>query len=163
RGEKDAALARARLALQIDPGYEWAWSALRRWAAELDRRSEADSFARELTVTRPGEARSWWKLAETLTRPEDRDERLAAIDRAPARAISHGYRGEGRYRCGDRAGATEDFRRAFEMDPTYGFAGMFLFDLQLGDGELDAAAATLAALKKIDDDAYVRTREVKLA
>jgi hypothetical protein len=49
------------------------------------------------------------------------------------------------------------------MDPSYGFAGMFLFDLQLGDGDLDAAAATLAALKKVDDDAYVRAREVKLA
>lgn len=267
-GEKEAALERVRAALRADPGYEWAWDSLVEWSSGLGRRDVAEGFARELTAARPGEARSWLKLAQTLSRPEDREERLAALDRAlalnpqlqdawdlkavllgsagrwdeaeaacrppawdgpplilrgrlawlkaqrgdvaaavtqmraalaedpdyhwgwtqladwlrdrgtpqeyleagenlvrlgPGRAMSYGYRGEGRHRAGDRAGAKDDFRKAFETDPSYGFAGMFLFDMQLADGELDAAAATLAALKAIDDDAFVRAREARLA
>ncbi len=268
-GDKEAAMDRVHTALRLDPGYEWGWSSLRRWSAELEGRSDAEDFARELTVSRPSEARSWWKLAETLSRTEDREERLVALDRAlalnphlqdahdlkamllaeagrldeaeaacrapewngspplilrgrlawltaqrgdvpgaiaamrtmlaedrdyhwgwtqladwlrecgtpeeyreagenlvrlaPGRASSYGYRGEGRYRAGDRVGAKDDFRRACEMDSAYGFAGMYLFDLQFADGELDAAAATLAALKASADDAFVRAREVKLA
>jgi tetratricopeptide (TPR) repeat protein len=268
-GEKEAALERVRTALRLDPGHVWAWERLGEWSAELGRPEVPEAQARELAGARPGEARSWLQLAQTLSRPEDTDERLAALDRAlalnpqlqdasdlravllasvgrwdeaeaacaptawdgtpplilrgrlawlkaqrgdvaaaiagmraalaedpdyhwgwtqladwvrnhgtpqeqreagdnlvrlaPGRALGYGYRGEGRDRCGDRAGAKEDFRRAFELAPTYNFAGMNLFDMQLADGELDAAAATLAALKAGEDDAYVRAREAMLA
>jgi tetratricopeptide (TPR) repeat protein len=81
-GEKEAAFDRVRGALWLDPGYEWAWDRLHEWSADLDRRADAEAFARELTVRRPDEARSWLKLAQTLTRDEDRDERLRALDEA---------------------------------------------------------------------------------
>jgi tetratricopeptide (TPR) repeat protein len=79
-GEKEQAFDRIRLALLLDPGYEWGWGKLQEWAAALDRRADAEAFARDLTVRRPTEARSWLKLAETLTRDEDRDERLRALE-----------------------------------------------------------------------------------
>src|SRR5439155_13352808 len=39
-------------------------------------------MARNLTERRPGEARSWLLLAESLNRAEDLPEQLAALDRA---------------------------------------------------------------------------------
>jgi cellulose synthase operon protein C len=83
-GEKDAALERLLTALRLGPGYEWGWNALREWAAELGRPAVAADFARELTVRRPAEARSWLMLARTLSEPADLEERLAALDRAAA-------------------------------------------------------------------------------
>jgi tetratricopeptide (TPR) repeat protein len=268
-GEKETALDRVQTAVRLDPGYLWAWDRLTEWSAALDRPEVPRALARELTASRPADARSWLRLAQTLCRPEDADERLAALDRAlalnpqlqeawdlkamllaearrwdeaeaacrpatwngnsplilrgrlawvkaqrgevaaaltemraalaqdpayywgwrqladwlrdhgtaeeyrnagdnlvrlaPERADSHGYRGEGRDRCGDRAGAKDDFLRSLERDPAYRFGAIYLFDFQVADGELEAAAATLAAVKTTGDDAYVRAREARLA
>ncbi len=66
---------------------------------------------------------------------------------APDEAISHGYLGEALVRRGDRGRAGASFARALELSPGYEFAGFWLFDLRLEDGELDAAAETLAHLQ----------------
>jgi tetratricopeptide (TPR) repeat protein len=83
-GDPEAALERVQHALRLDPGYNWAWDALRDWAESLGKPQVAVEFARELTTRRPGEARSWQMLAHMLTRPEQEDERLAALDQAVA-------------------------------------------------------------------------------
>jgi tetratricopeptide (TPR) repeat protein len=83
-GQKDQAVERVRRAVEIDPGYKHAWDMLCYWAAELGRRQLAIDVVRNLTIRRAGEARSWWLLAEALARPEDVDERLAALDKATA-------------------------------------------------------------------------------
>ena len=82
-GEKEAALGRVREALHVDPGYEWAWSALRRWAEALGRRSEAEDVARELTVSRPGEALVVEAGRDAVAARRSR-QRLAALDRSLA-------------------------------------------------------------------------------
>jgi tetratricopeptide (TPR) repeat protein len=83
-GEKEAALERVQEALRLAPGYNWAWGALRSWSQALGKPEIGTEFARDLAQRRGGEARSWLMLARTLGRPEDLDERLAALDRALA-------------------------------------------------------------------------------
>jgi tetratricopeptide (TPR) repeat protein len=81
-GRREDALERIQNAVKIEPGYQWAWDALVRWSGELHRPELADEIARDLTVRRAGEARSWIVLARTLRRPEDLEERLAALTKA---------------------------------------------------------------------------------
>ena len=81
-GRREEALERIQNAVKIEPGYQWAWDALVRWSDELRRPELAGEIARELTTRRAGEARSWIVLARTLRRPEDLDERLAALTKA---------------------------------------------------------------------------------
>lgn len=80
--EKDPALAGVQQALRLDPSYEWAWNALREWSQILGTPEVAVNFARELTVRRAGEARSWLMLARMLGQPEDLEERLEALNQA---------------------------------------------------------------------------------
>jgi cellulose synthase operon protein C len=81
-GEKDAALERAKQAVQIEPGYDRAWSALEFWSAQLGRPEVALEAARDLTQRRAGEARSWLILAGLLESPEQAEERLEILERA---------------------------------------------------------------------------------
>jgi tetratricopeptide (TPR) repeat protein len=107
----------------------------------------------------------WYHLAEWCRDHASNDEYLAASDQmvrlGPRSAQAFGYRGEARLRGGDRPGAHEDFRLAMEIDPDYAFAGMSLFDEQLADNELEAAARTLAVLAKHVGGDYVTAREVQ--
>jgi hypothetical protein len=66
----------------LEPGYDWAWAELRDWARQLGKPEVAGEFARDLTRRRGGEPRSWLMLARILDRPEDQEERLAALERA---------------------------------------------------------------------------------
>ena len=36
-GEREAAIQRICRAVQLEPGYQWAWDTLRRWSEELER------------------------------------------------------------------------------------------------------------------------------
>jgi cellulose synthase operon protein C len=80
--EKEEALQQVERALELEPGYEWAWNSLTRWSHEQDHGERAVAFARRLAARRPGEARSWMMLARTLTGEAALPERLAAADRA---------------------------------------------------------------------------------
>ncbi|HXG12163.1 MAG TPA: tetratricopeptide repeat protein [Gemmataceae bacterium] len=268
-GERETALERVQQALRLEPGYEWAWGALRDWSAALEKPEVAADFARELTVRRRGEARSWLMLARVLRHPEELNERLEALNTAlalnprcaeaydlkaellaeaerfdealaacrpsawdgrpplilrgraawvearrgnmveairlmraavaedpsyywgwerlaewyrnggstddyreaaaalvrlaPQNPVALAYSGEAKLRSGDRAGAKEDFRRALELAPDFGFVGYHLFDEQFADDELEAAARTLDALKKHIGGEYVLYREARLA
>ncbi|HEY7310169.1 MAG TPA: tetratricopeptide repeat protein [Gemmataceae bacterium] len=84
KGDRETALRHLHQALLLDPGYEWAWNALRDWARTLLRPEMAVQFARELTERRPEEARSWLMLARMLGQPSDLEEQLAALDRTIA-------------------------------------------------------------------------------
>ncbi|HTN74105.1 MAG TPA: C39 family peptidase [Pirellulaceae bacterium] len=80
-GEREAALARVQEAVQLEPGYEDAWNCLNAWSEQLNCPEKAVESARELTVRRSGEARSWLVLARMLDAPEELDERLASLQK----------------------------------------------------------------------------------
>jgi tetratricopeptide (TPR) repeat protein len=80
-GEKEAALTHLERAVELEPGYDWAWNALAEWSGGQRR---AETAARTLTTRRRGEARSWLILARMLTGAEALPERLAALDQALA-------------------------------------------------------------------------------
>lgn len=76
--EKDAALEHLRQAVKLNPSYGWAWDQLREWGQA----GEALQMARELTILRGGEARSWFILAENLPEDGHSEEQLQAIEAA---------------------------------------------------------------------------------
>lgn len=80
--ERDEALECIHDAVQRDPGYERAWDLLDNWSDQLGCPERALEAARELTVRRAGEARSWLMLARLLDAPDEMDERMAALDKA---------------------------------------------------------------------------------
>ena len=73
-------------ALRREPGYGGGWNALEYYARLLGQPEVSEATARLLTTTRPGEARSWMRLAQTLPGEKGTflDERLVALDRALA-------------------------------------------------------------------------------
>ena len=71
-------------AVRREPGYEWGWNFLARCARTLEEPAVCESAARGLTTTRPGEARSWLRLALTLEGAPALPERLDALARALA-------------------------------------------------------------------------------
>jgi tetratricopeptide (TPR) repeat protein len=85
-GHREEAIEAIRKAVNLGPGYDWGWSALRRWAGEMNRPDLVEEAARDLAARRPGEARSWMMLAESLTGPHQLDERLTAVEQAISRS-----------------------------------------------------------------------------
>jgi tetratricopeptide (TPR) repeat protein len=91
-GDRAGAMEQARHALQLDVGLEAAWGRLCEWGAQLDRFKEVLQLARQWTVDRPGEARSWIRLGWALSRQgqmptadaekQRQSEYLAAFDQA---------------------------------------------------------------------------------
>ncbi|HVK08822.1 MAG TPA: hypothetical protein VM597_08615, partial [Gemmataceae bacterium] len=80
----------------------------------------------------------------------------------PTDPSAFGYRGEARAALGDHRGAKADFRRAFEIDPAYAFAGISLFDRQLADNETTEAERTLALLQEHVGGPHILLRTIRM-
>lgn len=138
RGNRADAIARMRQLVELDRDYLWGWRRLADWY-------EADK-----------EDKKYLEATEEMVRL------------SPRYAVAYGYRGDARLRNGLQSEAKTDFQKAIELDPHYRFAVFNLFDLQLADGELPAAEATLAvtqAWNKPDSsspDYYVMARQAQL-
>jgi cellulose synthase operon protein C len=61
--EHDEAMKQMRHALKLDPWHDRAWTLLMTWCQQLERVDELIEVARGWTVKRPGEWRSWFRLA----------------------------------------------------------------------------------------------------
>jgi tetratricopeptide (TPR) repeat protein len=133
RGDLTAAMARMRPVLAENPDYSWGWFNLAEWAAAA------------------GTPAAYLEVAEALVR-------LVGDN-----AVAAGYRADARSRTGDRAGAKEDYRRAFELAPDRSVTAMRLFDLELEERDLDAAGRVLQALRAHDGGEFVLARAVQLA
>jgi tetratricopeptide (TPR) repeat protein len=133
RGDRRSAITRMRAVVGADPDYFWGWQQLAHWYDAQDDHA------------------NYVEAAEQLVRLAPRDPE------------SFGCRGDARLGAGDREGAKKDFQHAFGLDPHYAFAGLRLIDQQLQDGELDAAAETLSALRANADSPFVRMQAVRLA
>ncbi len=68
RGERAEAIEQMLHALRLDPGNETAWSRLCDWTVNENQFDRAIDYARDLTKSRAGEARSWIRLAQALHR-----------------------------------------------------------------------------------------------
>jgi len=97
----------------------------------------------------------------------DKEGLLAAATRAialePRNAYAHGTAGEAKRLLDDRPGAKASLQRAIDLDPSYRWAGITLFDEQMQDGEVEAAATTLARLRIEGADPLVSARMVQIA
>ncbi len=82
RRQKAAAFAAIEKALQLSPGYEWAWNWLRNWVQEVGEPRRTAEIARNLTRERPGEFFVWLTLARMLEGPSTMAERLRAVEQA---------------------------------------------------------------------------------
>src|SRR5262249_49049952 len=132
RGDRDGAVARMREIVAVDADYYWGWQQLANWY------DEEESPADYLEAT----------------------EHLGRL--GPPDPSAFGYPGEARAAAGDRRGAKADFRRAFELDPAYAFAGISLFDALFADNDLEDAERTLGVLEKHVGGPHVLLRALRL-
>ena len=133
RGNVRQAIAAMRSVLAEEPGYYTGWSWLWEWCRQVQ------------------DYRGCLAAGEALVRI------------GPQYEISLGYLGEAKRLNNDRPGAYTAFQRAFELNPGYEYAGNAMFDLQLADGRLNDAEATLALLQRHSRSAAVGARAVQLA
>jgi tetratricopeptide (TPR) repeat protein len=85
-GQKRLAFDHLKKAVDLDPGYGWAWERLEEWGPEVGEKTAARKAAEALTQSRPNEARSWLTLADLMTQPAEFAARLSTLDRAIAAA-----------------------------------------------------------------------------
>ncbi len=133
RGDRSKAITLMQTVLAEDPNYVWGWRQLAGWAEALGRSRDHLAAAGHLV-----------RLA-----PEDP---LALL-----------FRGEARRNAGDRVGAREDFRRAFDLDPDFELAGIHLIGEQLAANDVAGAVETLRSLKGENPSPLVRLRAVQVA
>ena len=76
------AIDHVKRAVQLNPGYDWAWNRLADWGAKTKQPQLAQGVAEELTNNRPGEARSWLILARLQAASGDRERALDTLRRA---------------------------------------------------------------------------------
>ncbi len=97
-GRSREAIERAKTAVRLEPGYDWAWHAVQMWAERLDEPDEPAELTRELSRDRAGDPRVWLRLARILQHPRHNDEVLSALDRAvsldPKNVEAHDLRSE---------------------------------------------------------------------
>ncbi len=114
--------------------YPWAWHRLASWYYDdNEAKSEYLEAARQLERLSPQLPPTWGHLGAALLRNND------------------------------RAGAKQAFRRGMELSPDYSFAGLWLADLQLEDGELYDAEQTLEQVKQHDAEGFVVARQIDAA
>ncbi len=71
---KEQAREIARHAVRLDPSNEGAWGKFLEWSVQLKSVDDAIALARQMITERPGEARAWLRLAQSLvSRPIDPD------------------------------------------------------------------------------------------
>lgn len=136
--------------------------------AETGNKDEFIAQIKTIVAEEPNSYEAWNAMAEwTRIDPARQMEYLEAATElariAPNYTTALGCLGEARRAAGDRAGAKEAFARSLALAADYSFGGFHLFDLQVEDDEIDAAAATLEILKRHVGGDWVTAREVQLA
>jgi tetratricopeptide (TPR) repeat protein len=130
-------------------------------------KAKAISLMKQVVAEEPGFVLGWRQLAAWYDATGRTRECLDAAEQfvklEPNNAVAYVYRGEARKATGDRRGALADFKKAFEIDPTFEAAGLNLIAEQLAASDVPGAAETLAALRENADGPVVRLRGVQVA
>ncbi|CAN5554758.1 hypothetical protein BH09VER1_BH09VER1_38070 [soil metagenome] len=103
--------------VQVSPDYYWGWACLADWLARLNKTKAALEAAQSMARLAP---------------------------RAPAPL---GYIADLHLQLGQRREAWDAFRKAFDLDPGYSYAGYQLFDGQLKTGDIKEAEKILKLLQ----------------
>ena len=115
----------------------------------------------------PANYEGWERLTQWLSqagepaRAAETADHLAAL--APHDPKPLAYAAFLRRQQGDSEGAVERYRRAFQLDPSYVFAGLSLADLLLERQELAEVGDVLATLRHTEAGAAVQLRDLQLA
>ncbi len=117
RGNLRAATAKMLAVVEHAPDYYWGWNQIADWAMEDQNYQQA----------------------------RDAAERMARL--APRNAIPLGYLADAQSKLGQHDAALASLRRAFEIDPTYEFAGLRLFDHHLEKNDFAEAERFLGLLQ----------------
>ena len=133
RGEKKGALDKIETLVAEEPDYCWAVKTLCDWCHEEDIHEKSLTYARRLVRLTPNDAVAHGYLAHALSELDRNDE------------------------------AIESFTRAYELDPSYAFAGNHLFDLRLESGDLEAAEEVLERLLLHLPGRFSHGRKLQLA
>ena len=137
RGRLPSAVARLKAALAQQPGHYGGWQLLAEWLGEL------------------GEFQPAAEAADQMSRL------------APQSPIPLGFAGDLLSRQGNETAAQERFRRAFDLDPAYAYAGLRLFDLLLAKSHSPAVRAEaeeiLRRLNEHCPDERVTARNIQWA
>lgn len=133
QGDRTKAITMMQTVLAEDPNYSWGWRQMTIWTEVLGRTREHLAAAGHLV-------------------------RLAPDD-----PVSLVFRGEARRAAGDRAGAREDFRKAYDLDPASEVAGVQLIGEQIAANDVAGAVETLRTLKGDNPSPHVRLRAVQVA
>lgn len=135
-------------------------------AAQRGDRAAAISAMKELVKADPDFAWGWRNLAEWHKFEEQAAEFLEATENViritPSDPYAYFMRAQAREENDDRRGAKADYQEAIRIDPTFGAAGLHLFDLELADNELDAAKRSLAILEEHSAGPQVTLAAIKL-
>lgn len=129
------AIQRLRGSLASEPQFYEGWQQLADW-----NRAQG-----------PSAARAYLEATQKLTEVR------------PQEAVSWGYLSDARIRNNDRAGSKAALQHAFDVDREYSYAGFALMDMQLEDGELNPASATLAKLDAHSNDPWVAAFGIRLS
>jgi tetratricopeptide (TPR) repeat protein len=133
RGSRASAVSRMQEVVADDPSYYWGWSCLADWCVELERREDHLEAAEKLV-------------------------QLAADN-----PVAYVHRAQARRQLDNTEGATEDYRRAFDLAPDYMFAALQLFDLYLEAEETHAAEELLEHIQKYASAAELALATIRLA
>jgi tetratricopeptide (TPR) repeat protein len=157
-GDSEDALERIRLALKLDPGYDWAWRALGDWTERMECPDRAIVIAREVAELKPGDYRAWLALVRILHGREYNEEALKALDQAIAlnpRAIeAYDLKAERLAEMGrfDEAKSTA-LPELFEADPPFVLQGRAAW-VEARRGRFDVACREMQALVTLEPNYY---------
>jgi tetratricopeptide (TPR) repeat protein len=134
--------------------------------ARMGKLEKAVEEMRAVVAERPDYYWAWQQLADWFQTTEDKEGLRGAAEMmsqlAPHDPMTLVYVGEAKLAAGDRDGAKAEFLRAYELAPTYGYAGLSLLDMHMEDANYDAAEAVLVAMERAIGDEYVGMRRVQL-
>lgn len=132
RGNILLAIEKMRGVVRRSPDYFWGWRQLADWLTSRQQYSSA------------------MEAAQAMARLQ------------PRSAMPLGYIAELQLQIGESRAAWDTFRKAFNLDPDYQYAGTRLFDAQLRSGDLKGAEETLALLELHHPGASTNASRVRL-
>ncbi len=163
-GQREEALLSLEQAIRNMPDYDWAWNTLEEQSQQLGSGERTERAARDLVARRPGDARSWLRLARVLRTPAALEERMAALDRTialnPRTTAAHLQRAEtlraaGRFAEARQACAPANFGDRLPADLRLEAARV-----SAAEGRPEIALAEVRAIVEENPDYYNGWRQI---